>query len=128
VLGDKHSSRATPPRPSGHTFAATRPRVILQPLYVALTWSSFSYARGAPPPLARAAPLEDSLCSRGPQALLSRPSRPTIPAHTASSNGYPTYTYPIISADAQKSSLMERQSSQTGLASAKRPRRKRVHT
>src|SRR5437870_13908279 len=30
---------------------------------------SFFYARGAPPPLARAAPLEDSLCSRGPQAL-----------------------------------------------------------
>src|SRR2546426_8013624 len=28
-----------------------------------------SYARGAPPPLARAAALEDSLSSRGPQAL-----------------------------------------------------------
>src|SRR6267143_5291526 len=27
-------------------------------------------ARGAPPPLARAAPLEDSLGSRGPQALV----------------------------------------------------------
>src|SRR5207245_6396840 len=27
------------------------------------------YARGAPPPLARAAALEDSLSSRGPQAL-----------------------------------------------------------
>src|SRR5207247_5362339 len=30
---------------------------------------ALSTARGAPPPLARAAPLEDSLCSRGPQAL-----------------------------------------------------------
>jgi hypothetical protein len=31
--------------------------------------ASFSSARGAPPPLARAAALEDSLSSRGPQAL-----------------------------------------------------------
>jgi hypothetical protein len=32
---------------------------------------AFSYARGAPPPLARAAALEDSLSSRGPQALFT---------------------------------------------------------
>ena len=37
---------------------------------------AFSYARGAPPPLARAAALEDSLSSRGPQALPSARGAP----------------------------------------------------
>src|SRR6476661_9517046 len=36
--------------------------------------SAFITARGAPPPLARAAALEDSLSSRGPQAPVSVPT------------------------------------------------------
>jgi threonylcarbamoyladenosine tRNA methylthiotransferase MtaB len=46
-----------------------RPQSSLINLLTRIAGSTFSYARGAPPPLARAAALEDSLSSRGPQAL-----------------------------------------------------------
>ena len=45
------------------------PRSSLIALLTRIAESTFSNARGAPPPLARAAALEDSLSSRGPQAL-----------------------------------------------------------
>ena len=49
-------------------------------LFRALADHGFPWARGAPPPLARAAALEDSLSSRGPQALLDhfRPEPNTL--------------------------------------------------
>src|SRR5258707_857970 len=53
------------------------------------------YARGAPPPLARAAALEDSLSSRGPQALGLGSARHPSVAATLGTPAWPQALSPV---------------------------------